>query len=84
MGQHSFYNHVVVFWRGNIINFETSQLYPLTRVNVGRICGSKNPFHKISQGYVILPSKKRKYSVGDVSDWGEKEIHESAAHLLQW
>jgi hypothetical protein len=58
MGRESVYTHVVVVFRGSIIDFETKALYPLTISNVEYICGPKNPFLKLSRGYVIcLPGQ---------------------------
>lgn len=83
LGQHSVYNHVVVAWRGIIIDFETRQPYPLTLSNVDNICGAKNPFMKLTRGYVICPSRRMKIAVGDLSDWGEQDIRKNLMHLFR-
>jgi hypothetical protein len=82
VGKQSYYNHVVVAWRDEIIDFEEKFTYSVSMENVDRICGPKNPFHKVSRGYIILPSKIMKRSIGDFSDWGEKDVLEKYSHLL--
>ena len=82
MGRDSVYNHVVAVFRGKIIDFKTRAPYPLTVSNVENICGPKNPFLKVSRGYVICPSRKMKAAVGDLSDWGENFVISKLCHLF--
>ncbi len=82
VGKEAYYNHVVVVWRKEIIDFESREKYPLSVANVKNICGSSNPFLRVSRGYVILPSKKMKHAVGDKSDWGETDLMKKFAHLF--
>ena len=82
VGKQSYYNHVVIAWRKEIIDFEEEFTYSATVDNVNRICGPKNPFHKVSRGYIILPSKVMKRAIGDFSDWGEKQLLDEHSHLL--
>lgn len=83
VGKHTYYNHVVVAWRENIIDFEEQFTYSATVENVNQICGPNNPFHKLSRGYIILPSKKMKQGVGDYSDWGENDVLLKYSHLVR-
>lgn len=83
VGRKSVYSHVVVLWRGKIIDFETPAPYPLTVKSIENICGSKNPFHYVRCGYVVAPSKKMKVSVGDFTDWGGKLLREKYYHLFR-
>jgi len=83
VGQKSVYSHVVVLWRGKIIDFETPAPYPLTVKSIENICGSKNPFHYVRCGYVVSPSKKMTYAVGDFTDWGVKLLREKHYHLFR-
>ena len=81
-GRNSLFNHVVVVWRNDIIDFESHYTYQLTVANVDRICGPKNPFSKINRGYMILRSRKMKSSMCDFSDWGESIMWGTPAHLF--
>jgi len=82
VGKQSYFNHVVVVWRSHIIDFESEETYHLTVNNVENICGPKNCFLRISRGYVILPSRKMKAAIGDISDWGEKDLLDNFSHLF--
>ena len=82
VGKESIYNHVVVVFRREVIDFEAREKYLLTETNVQKICGNKNPFYKVSRGYIILPSRQMKISFGDKSDWGDKYVREKLSHLV--
>jgi hypothetical protein len=81
VGHGTFYNHVVVAWKNEIIDFETSHTYAVNVKNIENICGVQNPFVRICRACVICPSKKMKRAVGDMSDWGEKSV---VAELSHW
>jgi hypothetical protein len=83
VGKQTYYNHVVIAWRGEIIDFEEKFTYLATIENVNRICGPKNPFHKVSRGCIILPSKNMKHGVSDYGDWGEKEVIQQYSHFVR-
>jgi hypothetical protein len=80
VGQGTFYNHVVVAWRNEIIDFETRHTYAVTLENIENICGVQNPFVRICRACVICPSKTMKRAVGDFTDWGEKSAVEELSH----
>ena len=53
------YHHVVVVWKGVVIDHEYKYTYPLTNELLTQICEKKNTtFHGISHGYGIWPSRK--------------------------
>jgi hypothetical protein len=83
VGHGTFYNHVVVAWRNEIIDFETSHTYAVTVKNIENICGVKNPFVRICRACVICPSKTMKRAVGDMTDWGEKSAVEELSHWFR-
>ena len=84
VGKHGLYNHVVIVWNQQIIDFETKTTYHVTVDNVNLICGPNNPFLKISRGYVILPSNAMKAAVKDKSDWCEKNLQENFGYLFMF
>jgi hypothetical protein len=55
MGTHACYHHVVVFWRGMIIDNESEYTFPLTNDSFKQICGAITTFAGISCGYRIFP-----------------------------
>jgi len=81
-GMNSLYNHVVIVWKNEIIDFEAEYTYRLTVPNMDRVCGPNNPLAKLNRGYIILPSRKMKQCVGDFSDWGETIMKDNLHHLF--
>jgi hypothetical protein len=55
MGTHACYHHVVVVWRGMIIDYESEYTFPLTNYSITQICGVNTTFAGISCGYGIFP-----------------------------
>ncbi len=55
MGIHACYHHVVVIWRGVIIDYESEYTFPLTNDSLSQICGVNTTFAGISYGYGIFP-----------------------------
>ncbi len=55
MRTHACYHHVVVIWRGVIIDYESKYTFPLTNDSVRQICGVNTTFTGISCGYGIFP-----------------------------
>jgi hypothetical protein len=55
MGIHACYHHVVVIWKGMIIDYESKCTFPLTNESLRQICGVNNTLAGISCGYGIFP-----------------------------
>jgi hypothetical protein len=55
MGTHACYHHVVVVWRGIIIDYESKYTFPLTNDSLRQICGVNTTFAGISCSYGIFP-----------------------------
>ena len=56
-GTHASYHHVVVTWRGMIIDYESKYTFPLTNDSLRQICGVNTTFHGVSCGYgIFLPN----------------------------
>jgi hypothetical protein len=83
VGRHLLYNHVVIVWKGQVIDYESRTIYLLSEDTVNGICGPHNPFVTVSRGYIILPSKKMKKAVNDFSDWGEISLRQNHAFLFR-
>jgi hypothetical protein len=66
------YHHVVVTWRGMIIDYESKYKFPLTNDSLRQICGVNTIFDGISCGYGIFPPNHSHNSIDNVSveDWG--------------
>jgi hypothetical protein len=72
MGTHACYHHVVVIWRGMIINFESKYTFSLTNDFLRQDCGVKTTFAGISCSYGIFPPNNICNSIDYISieDWG--------------
>jgi hypothetical protein len=72
MGTHACYHHVVVIWRGMIIDYESKYTFPLTNDSLRQICGVNTTFLGISCGYGIFPPNHIQNSMDNISveDWG--------------
>jgi hypothetical protein len=79
MGTHACYHHVVVIWRGVIIDYESEYTFPLTNDSLTQICGVNTTFVGISCGfsYGIFPPNHIKYFMDNISieDWGINEYN---------
>jgi hypothetical protein len=53
-GTHACYHHIVVIWRGMIIDYESKYTFPLTKDSLRQICGVDTTFVGISCGYGIV------------------------------
>ncbi len=53
---HACYNHIVVIWRGMIIDYESRYTLQLTKDSLRQICGVNTTFHGLSCVYGIFPS----------------------------
>ena len=77
MGTHACYHHVVIVWRGMIIDYESEYTFPLTNDSLRQICGVNTTFAGISCGYGIFPLTHICYSMDNISieDWGINEYN---------
>ncbi len=72
MGTHACYHHVVVIWRGMIIEYKSKYTFPLTNDSLRQICGINTTFAGISCSYGIFPPTHIRNSMDNISieDWG--------------
>ncbi len=77
MGTHACYHHVVVNWRGMIINYEFEYTFPLTYDSLIQICGVNTTFAGISCGYGIFSPNHIWNFMDNISieDWGINEYN---------
>jgi hypothetical protein len=77
MGTHACYHHVVVIWRGMIIDYESKYTFPLTNDSLRQICGVNTTFAGIICSYRIFPPYHICNSMDNISieDWGINEYN---------
>ena len=83
VGRFSLYNHVVLVWKGMIIDIEHEYPFTFTVDSVDNLAGKNNPFHKLVRGIGILPSRSMKKMNGDYTDWGEGKMTGELQHLFK-
>ncbi len=64
------YDHVVVVWNGDILDYESEYICKLTEDSLQQICGNNTTFHGVTCGYGIFPSSEVKRNRPDIDDWG--------------
>jgi hypothetical protein len=67
MGTHACYHHVVIIWRGMIIDHESKYTFPLTNDSLRQICGVNTTFVGISCGCGIFPPNYIQNSIDNIS-----------------
>jgi hypothetical protein len=86
MGTHACYHHVVVIWRGMIIDYESKYTFPLTNDSLRQICGVNTTFVGISCGYGIFPPNHIRNSMDIISieDWGINEYNIKGSSIRKY
>jgi hypothetical protein len=75
MGTHFCYHHVVVVWKGMIIDYESEYTFLFTNDSLRQICGVNTSYAGISCEYGIFPPNHFQNSMDNISieDGGIKE-----------
>jgi hypothetical protein len=86
MGTHACYHHVVVIWRGVIIDYESKYTFPLTNDSLSQICGVNTTFAGISCGYGIFSLNHIRNSMDNISieDWGINEYNLKGSSIRKY
>ena len=86
MGTHACYHHVVVVWRGMIIDYEPEYTFSLTNDLLRQICGVNISYAGLSCGYGIFPPKKYSNSMenSSIEDWGINEYNIKGSFIRKY
>ncbi len=86
MGTHACYHHVVVIWRGMIIDHKSKYTFPLTDDYLRQICGVNTTFVGISSGYGIFPPNPIQNSMNNISieDWRINEYNIKGSSIRKY
>jgi hypothetical protein len=73
--KHACYHHVVVVWKGMVIDYGSKYMYPLMNDSLTQICGVTSTFRGIICSYGIFPSVHICQSFDNIhiDDWGYTE-----------
>jgi hypothetical protein len=86
METHACYHHVVVIWRGMMIDYEFKYTLPLTNDSLSQICGVNTTFAGISCGYGIFPPNHIQNSMDNnsIEDWGINEYNIKGSSIRKY
>jgi hypothetical protein len=86
METHACYHHVVVIWRGMIIDYVSKYIFPLTNDSLRQICGVNTTFVEISCGYGIFPPNHICNFMDNISieDWGTNEYYMKGSSIRKY
>jgi hypothetical protein len=86
METHACYHHVVIFWRGMIIDYASKYTFLLTNDSLRQICGVNTTFAGISCGYGIFSPTHICNSMDNISieDWGINEYNIKGSSIRKY
>jgi hypothetical protein len=86
MGTHACCHHVVIIWRGMIIDYESKYTFPLTNDFLRQICGVNTTFVAISCGYGIFPPNHIRNFMDNIpiEDWGINECNIKGSSIRKY
>jgi hypothetical protein len=86
MGTHGLYHHVIVVWRGMIIDYESDYTFLLTNDSLRQICGVNTSYARISCRYGIFPPKYIQNFMENFSieDWGINEYNIKGSSIRKY
>jgi hypothetical protein len=65
------YDHIVVVWQGQVLDYEPEIIYMLTEDSLHKMCGVNTTFSHISCGYGPFPPKSIRAMSPEITDWGD-------------
>ncbi len=65
------YNHVVVVWQGQVLDYESEIIYMLKEDLLHQMCGVNTTFSHISCGYGLFPPKSIQAMSPEITDLGD-------------
>jgi hypothetical protein len=70
-------NHVVVIWQGRVIDYESKNLYILTKKSLHQICGANRFFSHVSCGYGLFPPVGVRALSPEVTNWRKADYDDN-------
>ncbi len=71
------YNHVVVIWQGRVIDYESENIYMLTKELLQQICGPNTLFSHVSCGHGLFPPPGVQALSPEVTNWGKADYYDN-------
>jgi hypothetical protein len=67
------YVHVVITWQGRVIDYESKNIYMLTKESLQQICGASTLFSHVSCGYGLFPPAGVRALSPEITNWGKDD-----------
>ncbi len=71
------YDHVVVIWQGRVIDYESENIYMLTKESLQQICGANTLFSHVSCGYGLFPPAGVWSLSPEITNWGKDDYDDN-------
>jgi hypothetical protein len=71
------YNHVVIIWQGRFIDYESKNIYMLTKESLQQICGINMLFSHVSCGYGLFPPAGIQALSPEITNRGKDDYHDN-------
>ncbi len=69
------YNHVVMVWQGQVLDYESEIIYMLTEDSLHQLCGVNTTFSHISCGYGLFSPQSIRAMSPEVTDLGDSSYY---------
>ncbi len=69
------YDHMVVVWQGQVLDYESEVIYILVEDLLHQLCGVNTTFSHVSCGYGLFPPKSIQAMSPEVTDWGDSSYY---------
>jgi hypothetical protein len=71
------YDHFVVIWQGRVIDYESENMYILTKESLHQICGANMLFSHVSCGHGLFPPAGVWAHSLEVTNWGKADYDDN-------
>ncbi len=78
------YDHVVVIWQGRVIDYESKNIYMLTKKSLQQICGANTLFSHVSYGYGLFPPAGVRALSTEITNWGKDDYDDNQSTIRKF
>ncbi len=82
--KNAFHNHVVVIWQGGVIDYESKNIYMLTKESSQQICGAYRLFSHVSCGYGLFPPAGVRALSPEITNWGKDDYDDNKSTIRKF
>ncbi len=75
------YDHVVVIWQGRVIDYESENIYMLTKKSLQQIYGPNTLFSHVSCGYGLFPLEGAQAPCPEITNWRKADYDDKKSKI---